>query len=156
MDFQAQRHGRPRRLNAMLGNLIISKPDGAQLSGSKRYIPPSHLDRIDFLSSQRFVVQKQLSVIAVRVRHHAYRRARRPVPVRQQMQERLFREKRLVQIERVLLKPAGVQNAPMRADRWPLVWRGLASIVKTGPGKQSRDEWPLCSLLPRRSSGRAP
>ena len=64
----------------------------------------------------------------------------RPVPVRQHVHERLAREERLVQVERVLREAAGVENAPVRADARPPVRRRLAAVVEAGPGEQAGDE----------------
>src|SRR5882757_2045133 len=72
------------------------------------------------------------------------------------MNERLAREKRLVQEERVLLKPAEVENPKMRIDARPFMRRGFAAIIKSGPREHPRDEWPLAHRPPGFPRGRAP
>src|SRR5260370_3136293 len=43
----------------------------------------------------------------------------------------------LVIMKIVLGEAAGIHDAEMRVDTWPLVRRGLAAIIKAGPGKSA-------------------
>src|SRR5437867_9747054 len=43
----------------------------------------------------------------------------------------------LVVIKIVLGEAAGIHDAEMRVDTWPLVRRGFAAIIETGPGKSA-------------------
>src|SRR5437773_12349419 len=43
----------------------------------------------------------------------------------------------LVVIKIVLGEAAGIHDAEMRVDTWPLVRRGFAAIIQTGPGKSA-------------------
>src|SRR5437660_10474381 len=43
----------------------------------------------------------------------------------------------LVVIKIVLGEAAGIHDAEMRVDTWPLVRRGLAAIIEAGPGKSA-------------------
>src|SRR6266536_1626613 len=43
----------------------------------------------------------------------------------------------LVVIKIVLGEAAGIHDAEMRVDTWPLVRRGYAAIIETGPGKSA-------------------
>src|SRR5580692_6161637 len=56
-----------------------------------------------------------------------------PVPVRKKMQHGLLSPPRLVVVEGVFGKSAGVDDAVLRADVGPAVGRGLAAIVEAGP-----------------------
>ena len=58
-----------------------------------------------------------------------------PVPVRKQVQRRLFAPPCLVVIEVVLGETAHVHDAELRVDGRPSVGRRLATIVKAGPGE---------------------
>src|SRR5437016_13555074 len=43
----------------------------------------------------------------------------------------------LVVIKIVLGEAAGIHDAEMRVDTWPLVRRGFAALIETGPGKSA-------------------
>src|SRR5207245_11535988 len=43
----------------------------------------------------------------------------------------------LVVIKIVLGEAAGIHDAEMRVDTWPLVRRGFAAIIETGPGESA-------------------
>src|SRR5260370_22023723 len=43
----------------------------------------------------------------------------------------------LVIMKIVLGEAAGIHDAEMRVDTWPLVRRGLAAIIEAGPGKSA-------------------
>src|SRR6266851_224051 len=53
------------------------------------------------------------------------------------MENWFVRPLRLVIIKIVFGEAAGIHDAEMRVDTWPLVRRGLAAIIEAGPGKSA-------------------
>src|ERR1051326_6803385 len=72
------------------------------------------------------------------------------------MQHRVCRPPGLVIVEDVLRKSARVENAEMRVDARPPIWRRLAAIIETGPHKPTGQPRTVGKVSPPAFGGRGP
>src|SRR5579875_3204384 len=104
---------------------------GAQHASTSRIVSVSDLHaqarKLVSFHAQGLSVQKQLHCVAVRVTHHGDELALTafPVPMREQVQDRLYGPLALVEVEAVFFKAAGIENAGSGASRRPA---GFAQI----------------------------
>src|SRR5579872_1033402 len=94
---------------------------------------------LDFLRTLARAVQEKLHGIAVRMHPDGDRLAVAliPIPVRKQVQHRFRSPPGFVVMKIIFGKPAGIDDAKLRADRRPSVRRGLTAIIEAGPGETS-------------------
>src|SRR5207302_9971957 len=94
---------------------------------------------LNFLRSLALAIEEDLNRVEIRMHPHRDRLALTliPIPVGKQMQNRFRSPPRLVIIEVVFGKAAHIDDAELRINGRPCVGRGLAAIVKSGPGETS-------------------
>ena len=123
------------------GNHFAGGVKAFRAQGSRRvfHLPAQLGIRLHRLLAERRAVQKEFNLFAVAegLDENFLTFAARPVPVRREMQHGVRRPPRLVVIKSVLRKTARVENAEVRVDARPPIWRRLATIIKTGPDKRA-------------------
>src|SRR5262245_53167789 len=110
MDFETEFCRAVGRFDRAV-RLPLSVAKGHRFQGARSvgHDPFCHVDRIDWLAPERFVVEEQLDLVAIRIRTNLDRLtfSAGPVPMRQQMHEWLACEPGAVKMKRILRKSAG-------------------------------------------------
>ena len=114
-------------------------PFRAQRSRRVFDLPAQFRIRLHRLPAERRAVQEKFHLFAIAegLDEDFLAFPARPIPVRQQVQHGVGRPPRFVVIENVLRKTARVENAEMRADARPPIWRRLAAIIEAGPDERT-------------------
>src|SRR5262249_47318131 len=130
------------RFNDAFHRRVVPISYGLEFAWRITDAPFVHFKRIDLEAAGGCAVYEQLNRIAIGICDDAHQLtiATGPGPVREQVHERLGREPRLVQIERIFGESAGVHDPEMRIHARPAVRRGLAAIVEPRPNEEPRDE----------------
>src|SRR5208337_4362773 len=105
-----------------------------------------------FLASPALPVEIQLDSFQVRVDPNLYLLAfpALPIPVGEQVQDRLGSPPSLVVIIVVLGEATGIHDAKVRVDARPFVRRRLATIIESGPGEAAGNKRALVVNPPPR------